>query len=304
MRNKTRTEMDAMLEHQQKVDKTREQLRMAIKAMPKIPQQTQMVLEAMTAQYPDWVGQQIIRMGVNMDGDGGYTQSVELSAEYQNYLGGNWVKGKSSQRKKYVPLAERIAEGLAPDESEKVLPSVMDEATEQAMSMGDVSMAGAVQTAAWVAKYGAQHRLESARQGMPVAGLFDLCMVKDQNPQKVDCMLGQLMLAASNQTLNGSDSVPLPERIEDPTKAIPYLLKLQDWAARNWGYGPNSEVGINMAAEYVLWFSQNYRNASAPPAVQPAAPAAAPRAPQNQAPARPSAPPFTGQQRQGSGLSN
>jgi len=297
----TRQELERRMKHQEKVTQVSDTLSTLFKAMPKIPQDTQSVLNAMVEQYPEWVESQIDRIPVNMEVDGGLTHRVQLSAEYQNYTGKQWTNAKTSQRKQSVPLNERVARGIPIDQSEVVIPSIMDDAYATAMSAGDPTMASAIRASAWFAQIGAQHRLSAANQGMPDAGIFDLCLQTDGNPSEGNSMLEQLMLAASNQNLNGQDVVPLPSKpFANHAQATTYINQLQQWANRNWGYSPSSAIAIDNALNYVWQYSNRQRTAVAAPQGMPApAQSAQPAAVQNGGPSTTQEP-----KRRTSGISN
>lgn len=293
MRERTREDIRARVIHERKVMETQTALDNAIKAMPKLPQESRDVLNAMKNDYPEWAAQQIARLAFNLEGDGGLTQQIELGAEFQNYMGGNWNKRKGSPRKQFVPISERIQRGMAPDQEYLNMPSELESAQMDAMSNGDLDMHAALNVMPWFAQIGAQARVARAQRGMMTAGIFDICADFDQNRNTASSLLGRLMLAASNGSVNGADNVPIPSQMTNAAEALPYLTKLQQWAQRNWGYSDNDPKSLESAAMYVLWFVNNKNNTqqmvqpAANPSSNQVAPAASP-APQgsSQQPAR------------------
>jgi hypothetical protein len=247
----TRDEMDRRMQHQIKVNRTKELVSKVLRANPNISSDMADGLVGLTDQYPDFVAEQTYRISVNMAYDGGKTQANELQAMKMDTLGQATANRLLSKRARPIDMNNPQERQFAITSGKAEIPmgSIRDEAIAKAMGNGKSSHAAALGTMEFFSGGGDKRRSRASR-GLPTTGLFDITMESDGNSGE-NPTLWWAMQIASDRTMWGDQALEIPTNVSKPEDIQQYMGRLQSFFSMHFGYGPSDERSTLSAFQWI-----------------------------------------------------
>jgi hypothetical protein len=247
----TRDELDQRMQHQMKVNKTRELVDKTLRANPNITPEMRDGLVGLTDMYPDFVAEQTYRLSVNMAYDGGRTQANELQALKMDTIGQATATRTLSKRARPIDMnnPQEREMALVSRMTEIPMPSLRDEAIAKAMGNGKSSHAAALGTLEFFSGGGDKRRSRGAR-GLQTTGLFDITFESDGNAGE-NPTIWWAMQIASDRNLWGDQAVDIPINVARPDDVLQYMNRLQSFFSMHFGYGSSDGMSTQAAFQWI-----------------------------------------------------
>lgn len=247
----TRDRIEQEMQHRIKVDRTKSMIDKIFRASPNLSAELRDGMSSLVDLYPDFVGEQAARIGLNSAFDNNRTQANDLRILKMETLSRSTAQMVLSPRSRPVDPnnPEEMQRALITKSDTVEVPSLLDAARSAAFQSGRTSHAAALGTINFFLGGGEKHAARAAR-GLTTTGLWDITSEADGNSGESPA-IWWFMQIASDRSLWGQDAVDIPNSIANPTDAVKYMDRLNTFAAMKFGYGPSDPFSTQQAYDWI-----------------------------------------------------